>query len=562
MKRALTIILALCLGSCLNESGPAPQVSILTPGNGELVSEILAIHFELDHDTNIDQHELIVDGQATGLIVQTEPYIFYWNTTLEQNNTIHILLIRTTMDDGKRFDSEPVNVIVDHEGYYPATVALHPAQPDGDAYMLLWQQSPDLDFGHYELLESTTPEMQDAVLIYETEQVQDTSFSITDQTMDGNRYYQLIVKDAAGLSSTSNVMDNFLRFASVVENSSAKWGGAMKRSGDLFYGLATGFDGTNSIMELNLFDQFGALISQQTYSASGHASGASLIPLPNSDVLLFGSHVGLSGNGDLRAVRISSLGNQIWDQNYNALCHESPLDIVQASDGTILMSGTSRTCTGDESSNIVVMRISDTGERLSTHLYEKNGWQGSKGLVATAENGFVLVAGDINRRVWVSERDSDGELIWSTSLGDGMEVKLKKIIMTMDGGYLLVGDRDGYDLTTTGGVQIKLSSNGANMWSSSSGDCLNCTVLDVKEQPDGDFIMVGYKNGNDGWLIKTDPSGGMLWERVFSGDNPDKLTQVELAEDGGYYLHGFTTSGLERTWFIKTDPDGRSVFSN
>lgn len=88
---------------------------------------------------------------------------------------------------------------------------------------------------------------------------------------------------------------------------------------------------------------------------------------------------------------------------------------------------------------------------------------------------------------------------------------------------------------------------------------------------DGGFIIGGYTNsspsgagGSDIWLIRTDPLGVMIWNRIFGGFSDDRGYSVQQSPDGGFTIGGYTKSfGAGRTdmWLIRTDQLGNEIWN-
>ena len=91
---------------------------------------------------------------------------------------------------------------------------------------------------------------------------------------------------------------------------------------------------------------------------------------------------------------------------------------------------------------------------------------------------------------------------------------------------------------------------------------------------DGGYAIVGYSNsfgeGGDAWLVKTDASGNMVWQKTYgetagaygiSEDVPDSVIQTV---DGGYVLAGFASpsaAGGCDAWLVKVDASGNMVWN-
>jgi len=86
---------------------------------------------------------------------------------------------------------------------------------------------------------------------------------------------------------------------------------------------------------------------------------------------------------------------------------------------------------------------------------------------------------------------------------------------------------------------------------------------------DGGYIVAGETDssgagGTDLYLLRTDASLNVLWERTFGGPGYDIGNEVRICPDGGFVVVGHTSSngaGKADLWLLKTDAEGRQVWS-
>jgi len=557
----ICFILILLIFRCTDPVISNPDVEITDPQSMLSVSEIIEIEFTVRSTEHVEMHELIVDGKAVGEGIVEEPFLLRWNTTTYENKTIHIIHIRSEMSDGSVFNSNPINLRIDHEGSYPVAVELKPIQPDENSYILGWTKSNEPDFNRYELYESSNEDMENATLLSQSFDAQDTSYLVSNTQMDGTRFYCISVVDQAGLNSKSNIMDNYLRFGTVIEGGAANWGGDMAKLGENFYLLTNAHYNQHAEYEMYIIDKYGQLLSQIIYPQTGVGYPSTLIPTEEGNLLLAGTT-----QSDFRVLLVNSIGQLYWENTYSSWCSETPYALAQTSDGRFLITGTTRTCDVITYRRLTI-KIDASGNRLETIIGEPSEYEVARGILATDDGGWIIMAEESNRpdEVWIAKMDSSGEIEWSEEYDYHNYGYAHSLIATDDGGYMIAGSQDGYNQETYGAHLLKLNSEGGVDWVSTVGECVNCEALDIKQTEDGGYVLCGYKDNNDAWLLRTDSQGELLWERVYRGNQKEAFVSVEVAEDSGYYLHGYSApffTGRQFTWFVKTDPLGKTVLNH
>jgi YD repeat-containing protein len=93
-------------------------------------------------------------------------------------------------------------------------------------------------------------------------------------------------------------------------------------------------------------------------------------------------------------------------------------------------------------------------------------------------------------------------------------------------------------------------------------------LSDIQRTPDGGFIMAGFttgsQNNKDGYIIKTDSLGEVVWAKTYGGDQDDELVKLRAVSDGGYVAIGNTLSycyDRGTVMIIKIDEDGNLLWN-
>jgi hypothetical protein len=120
--------------------------------------------------------------------------------------------------------------------------------------------------------------------------------------------------------------------------------------------------------------------------------------------------------------------------------------------------------------------------------------------------------------------------------------------------------------TLGGGIhQMYLGGTGLSFsWNQTYGGINDDYAMVVVQTNDGGYAIVGetfsYGAGQrDIWLIKTDSSGNMQWDKTFGGTDYEYGRDLIQTDDGGYIIGGQTRSfgaGQTDHWLIKTDSFG------
>ncbi|WP_165806676.1 RHS repeat domain-containing protein [Chitinophaga parva] len=94
-------------------------------------------------------------------------------------------------------------------------------------------------------------------------------------------------------------------------------------------------------------------------------------------------------------------------------------------------------------------------------------------------------------------------------------------------------------------------------------------ILDMRATTDGGYIMAGYTNGcgaggNDGYIIRSDNEGNVVWSKTFGGLQDDQFNRVVQTHDGGFIVIGTTYSScydLGSALIVRLDDSGNELWN-
>jgi len=172
---------------------------------------------------------------------------------------------------------------------------------------------------------------------------------------------------------------------------------------------------------------------------------------------------------------------------------------------------------------------------------------------------------------------------WQKCLGGTGSDDHPYLTKTSDGGFVSVSMTSSNDGDVVGNHGsndfwlIKFNSEGATEWKKTYGGTKSDAPSEIIQTPDGGYLMVGNSLSNNGdvsinrgqndfWVVKTDGSGNLQWQKTYGGGSIDAADAVISTSEGGYLVAGTTQSqngnvtgfhgGVTDAWVIKISPIG------
>jgi len=204
------IVSLLFVFSCEDKKDTTPpEVTITSPSNDSKVNEVVTVTCMSTDNKEVTKVELWVDGQSTGLIDETEPYSFKWNTT-EYKDGDHTLIVRGYDSSDNEGDSPPVKVNVDNTVSVPVGVSVKSVSFSNGGFTIDWSKSTDGDFKSYSVEHSVESEMNDYEEIFTTEDVNVTTTRMEDTSPLSYHYFRVTVTDTFDYQTKGSIYSSSL----------------------------------------------------------------------------------------------------------------------------------------------------------------------------------------------------------------------------------------------------------------------------------------------------------------------------------------------------------------
>jgi len=260
--------------------------------------------------------------------------------------------------------------------------------------------------------------------------------------------------------------------------------------------------------------------------------------------------------------------------------HDEAHSLIQTSDGGYAMLGYTRHYEGGwlYTSDFWLVKTDPAGNAEWNRTYGAPGTlnrESGQSVVQTDDGGYALAGYFDNYSepsdddFWLVKTDSLGNMEWNQTYGGADDDWAHSVVQTSDGGYVMAGFTDSYGAGYRDVYLVKTDSTGNMEWNKTYGgahwDLAHCVI----QTSDEGYVVAGstqsYGAGyHDVWLIKTDSTGSMQWNQTYGGTGFDRAYSVVQTSDEGYTLAGVTDSfgaGDYDFWLVKTDSAGKMVWN-
>ena len=271
-------------------------------------------------------------------------------------------------------------------------------------------------------------------------------------------------------------------------------------------------------------------------------------------------------------IKFDSNGDTLWTNNIYAPGSDFYFGIyfIECSDHGFLISGQQADSLGTDG-NAVLIKTDSLGNFQWSKTFGGVKFDCAYSSVELPDKSFLTLGWTRsfslgNRDLYLIKTDSLGILIWQKNYGTTFFDVGVGITKTMDGNYLLAGAKGNPANSGINGWLLKVDTSGAILWQKTlTTNLFDSEIWWARELNDGSIISAGSKTVtstslDSAWVVKTNSLGVKLWERGFqAGNNHSCFRDVIATSDGGYACVGFVytgPSGNEDGWLVKLDSMG------
>src|SRR5262249_50830664 len=163
-------------------------------------------------------------------------------------------------------------------------------------------------------------------------------------------------------------------------------------------------------------------------------------------------------------------------------------------------------------------------------------------------DGGFAAAGHTNAKgagswdAWVIRLDAAGGVLWEKTYGGQLDDAASRIAALPDGGFIVARSLPSWDKNKGDGWLLRLDAKGEVLWEKTYGSKL-AAFASVTPLADGGFIVAGKLHERPAdywksmaWVVRLDANGNILWEQSFSGKQTASASAAVQLSDGSFVV--------------------------
>ena len=279
----------------------------------------------------------------------------------------------------------------------------------------------------------------------------------------------------------------------------------------------------------------------KTFSADGGLQGNTILQTEDNGFIIFGNTVpAYELLSDLFLIKTDSEGNEEWRQIIDVADRDYATSLVKTNDNCYVLSGFTN-YTNPNNFEAYIIKIDSLGNQLWIQTYNGVGEYFTTDLILMSDEGFSMIGGS-TWQSWLIKTDSEGNEEWRRTYGSNFTLPwLRTVIQTDDEGLLIAGGLINQEEYSDGWL-VKTDNLGSIEWEVFFGGPNYDYFSDIQQVENGKFLLAGtsysiFNETRDGWLIKIDETGDLIWELIY-GDQDEETFSKVIQFNNSYYILG------------------------
>ncbi|HAA89563.1 MAG TPA: hypothetical protein DCE07_03145 [Peptococcaceae bacterium] len=278
-----------------------------------------------------------------------------------------------------------------------------------------------------------------------------------------------------------------------------------------------------------------------------------------------------SGSG-IFLVKVDAQGNRVWEKVFRGNGYSCGYSVQQTVDGGYVVAGDTKSSKGYDH-DVYVVKTDDRGKVIWERTFGGDRCDYAWSICQTRDGGYIVAGGTESfgagiYDVYLIKLNQEGEKEWERTYGGKGSDCGYAVLQLPDGGYLIAGTTESFGNGSNDVYLIRANENGDRLWEKTYGGPGSDYSWTLRKTLDGGYLLAGEKEfcgDNEGgyhlYLLKTDAGGNVEWEKTYGEKGCNAAYSACQTDDRGYLLVGKKeTRGSHRIWVLKVDERGNRVW--
>jgi hypothetical protein len=276
-----------------------------------------------------------------------------------------------------------------------------------------------------------------------------------------------------------------------------------------------------------------------------------------------------AGSYDAWLVKVDENGREEWNRTFGGQMRDGARSVQQTAEGGYILAGYADSY-GFPGHDAWLIKTDENGNEQWNQTVGGRYSDAGYNVKQTNDGGYIVTGytysyGSGSNDLWIIKTDNDGVVQWTSTVG-GYDSDYGHAIQELeDGGFVTTGVTSSFGSGNQDVLLVKTDHQGNVLWQKTYGGSENDWSGSIQLTIDGGFVVVGdthsYGSGGyDLWLIKTNKNGSKEWDCIVGKQNSDETGYAGLQTYSGSFIaagiSASTSNGLGDVWLVKINGDG------
>ena len=236
---------------------------------------------------------------------------------------------------------------------------------------------------------------------------------------------------------------------------------------------------------------------EKTFGGDDYDCGYSVIQTGEGDYIIAGYTQSFgAGSKDVYLIKTNSEGDTLWTRTFGGSDWDEAYVVQQIRGGDYIVVGYTQSF-GAGSRDVYFIKINSEGDTLWTRTFGGSDWDEGRSIQQTRDNAYVITGSTVSYSVgewdvYLIKTDSLGDTLWTKTFGGSKYDIGMSVQQVSDGGFIIAGLTHSYGVGEGDIYLIKTDSQGNSLWSRTLGNRGGEGVYSIRKTADNGFVMTGF----------------------------------------------------------------------